>query len=394
MHLRGGAEFFGKHHELLEATTYITTRFPDTVKTGDEDCPPGEDNPECRFVHLDDTKKGARDRFLASAAKDGVEIKQFELYQKFYVNDILTTLTDSIEDKVIDTVTKEIGIDGVLDDIAEITEYTSYIGDISRGDYSRIEEKLNEEYEDDIEKAKEELEKLKARAQKTLAKLQEEMKKQAEEAATQGEKQAEEGATPEGEYYPMFDDGTGDSYPFTICAIPMLVDWRINWKAGAYLRTYYSYGMVENTLKGGDQTMGATAGVGLTPQLYVDGRIAVGVGIDLEVIKIIIGLEGHVVFIKAEAPFNAQILLAPEFVNDDIVAKLYIGATLKPRMTILDAKLSILAELEIEGLPTQSYAYEIANFPPLIDRDFGNVLPIPMLDLNLVSLNQIMNAAK
>jgi len=36
----------------------------------------------------------------------------------------------------------------------------------------------------------------------------------------------------------------------------------------------------------------------------------------------------------------------------------------------------------------------IADFPPLIDRDFGNVLPIPMLDLNLVSLNQIMNAAK
>ena len=97
----------------------------------------------------------------------------------------------------------------------------------------------------------------------------------------------------------------------------------------------------------------------------------------------------------AKAPFDAQILLTPEFANGDIAAKLYLGATLKPRMTILDAQLALLAEIEVAGgLFNGSYRYVFADFPPLIDRDFGNVLPIPMLDLNLISLNQIMNAAK
>ncbi len=76
------------------------------------------------------------------------------------------------------------------------------------------------------------------------------------------------------------------------------------------------------------------------------------------------------------------------------VAKLYLGATLKPRMTILDAELNLLAEIESPVFGSISFRQVIANFPPLLDRDFGNVLPIPMLDLNLVSLNQIMNAAK
>ncbi|HOW50975.1 MAG TPA: hypothetical protein PLV42_02900 [bacterium] len=33
-----------------------------------------------------------------------------------------------------------------------------------------------------------------------------------------------------------------------------------------------------------------------------------------------------------------------------------------------------------------------ANFKPLIDRNYGNILPIPPLNLNLFTLGQIMNA--
>ena len=132
----------------------------------------------------------------------------------------------------------------------------------------------------------------------------------------------------------------------------------------------------------------------MTPYLYANGHIVAGIGYDFEVVKVVVGIEGKIVFIDAKVPFNAQILLTPTFENGDIAVKLYLGATLKPRMTLLDAELSLLAELEVPGVFTASYRYVIADFPPLIDRDFGNILPIPMLDLNLVSMSQLMNAVK
>mgnify|MGYP001766220584 CR=1 FL=1 len=416
MHKRGGAEFFGEYHELLETTTYISTRFPETVKTGEE-CAADPDTglvpPECRYARFDGAKAKAVDRFLDL---NGANIHQFELYQKFYVNDILTTLTDSIEDRVMDRVAKEIGIDGFLEDLGEISEYASYIGDISKGDYGRVKDKLQNDLGLTEEEIKAKLEEMKKQAEKVLAQVQEEMKKAAEASATQSEAAAEEGDTPEGEHYPLLDENIGDSYTFWAGWVPIIVEWGIGIKAGAYLRYYYNYGMVENTLTDGSQTIGATAGVGLTPYLYADGHIAAGLGADFEIIKVIIGIEGKVVFIDAEAPFTEvgnsrgsggasvrrrpeasaeeQILLAPEFTEGDIAAKLYLGATLKPRMIILDASLYLLAGIEIEGLPPYTFEKEIANFPPLLDRDFGNILPIPMLELNLISLNQIMNAAK
>ncbi|HOW51449.1 MAG TPA: hypothetical protein PLV42_05310 [bacterium] len=40
-------------------------------------------------------------------------------------------------------------------------------------------------------------------------------------------------------------------------------------------------------------------------------------------------------------------------------------------MTILDAELNLLAEIESPVFGSISFRQVIANFPPLLDRDFG-----------------------
>ncbi len=80
-----------------------------------------------------------------------------------------------------------------------------------------------------------------------------------------------------------------------------------------------------------------------------------------------------------------------EFVDGDLAAKLYLNASLTPKLTLFDASLKVKVQAQVIGIPV-TYRKTFANFKPLIDRDYGNIIPIKPLDLNLFTLGQIMNA--
>jgi len=157
------------------------------------------------------------------------------------------------------------------------------------------------------------------------------------------------------------------------------------------LKYYADYGMVANDARGGQTSLGMTAGLGVTPHVFCDGYIAGGLGIDLDIVKVLIGIEGHIVFVNFRAPFRMQALIGPEFADGDLAAKLYLTASLTPRLTLLDADLRVKVQAEVLTIGV-TYRKTIADWKPLIDRDYGNILPIPPLNLNLFTLGQIMNA--
>ncbi len=171
----------------------------------------------------------------------------------------------------------------------------------------------------------------------------------------------------------------------------VMLQWGAHLTVDVYLKYYWDYGMVANDAKGGDTSLGLTAGLGVTPYVYVDGYIAAGLGIDFEVVSVFVGIEGNVVFIDFSAPFRMQALIGAEFTDGDLAAKLYLSASLTPRLTLLDADLRLKVQAEVLGFPI-TYRKTIADWKPLIDRDYGNIIPIKPLDINLFTLGQIMNA--
>ncbi len=149
--------------------------------------------------------------------------------------------------------------------------------------------------------------------------------------------------------------------------------------------------MVANDAKGSETSLGLTAGVGVTPYVRADGYVFGGVGIDIKVVSLYVGIQGDILFVEASAPLRLQALIGAEFADGDLAAKLYLTASLTPHLTLFDADLKLKIKATFLGFPV-SYSKTIADFKPLIDRDYGNILPIKPLNLNLFTLGQIMNA--
>jgi len=121
--------------------------------------------------------------------------------------------------------------------------------------------------------------------------------------------------------------------------------------------------------------------------------MAVGVGFDYGPISIKIGVEGGIDFFNFEMPFKANMLVRPEFTGDDLAVKFYLRSSLVPRLKMLEGFIAVVIKGKIVFLKF-NLRKEIVRFDPLIDLNFGNILPIPPLEVNLFSLGEVIKTLK
>ncbi len=399
MHSRADVEYFNSKENIFEATNFISTRFPQSVLPDDDPkCTgPSGDPALCQYARLDGAKQKARNWFLdhTKDTNGNTKLKQFELYQKFYAKSINLGIEDAILDIVKQKLLEVTGIEGLLDDLLP-EEVSMILAAYGSGDYKKIAEVAANEAGLDLEKVQKDIEKALVDAQKEIMALVE--KAQSEGGLAFGDPESTENSTgagdnPEewGEKHSLVDLPYEDSYWNMIGIVPVMLQWGVHLTVDVYLKYYADYGMVANDAKGGQQTLGLTAGLGVTPHVKCDGYIAGGLGLDLGFVGFFLGVEGNIMFVNFRAPLRIQALLGAEFADGDLAAKLYLNASLTPKLTLFDASLKVKVQAQVIGIPV-TYRKTFANFKPLIDRDYGNIIPIKPLDLNLFTLGQIMNA--
>jgi hypothetical protein len=140
-------------------------------------------------------------------------------------------------------------------------------------------------------------------------------------------------------------------------------------------------------------TQGFSLGMKVGPYIVASGFMAVGVGFDYGPISIKIGVEGGIDFFNFEMPFAANMLVRPEFTGNDLVVKFYLRSSLVPRLKMLEGYIAVFIKGKIVFIKF-NLRKEIVRFDPLIDMSFGNILPIPPLEVNLFSLGEAIKAFK
>ena len=180
---------------------------------------------------------------------------------------------------------------------------------------------------------------------------------------------------------------TGDSWTinFQIGPVPAVLEYGYGISAGVRIGTQLSANL----------TTGFTAGFMAGPYLVASGFMACGVGIEYGIISASIGIEGKLNFFDIYAPLKAQILLRPEIANGIPELNFYVLSSLIPEVKMLSGSLGVYAKGSIgKGPFSVSFkaSKEIVKFDPLIDMNFGNVIPMPAVQVNLLSLKQVMNS--
>jgi|GEM_PF-1517159 len=383
LHGYGAVSFFDHTETIYEMTGFIGTRLR----------PEGIPLDPSEYARLDGVKKRARDRFITAY---DTSLEPFLPYYKFYAKGMVIGLADAIIDGTLAKAQTATGLDKLLGGTLSADDIRDIQASISRGEFDQeLVSQLWAQYGDDLVGALE----------KGLGTTQEELVTLAKQAEEEGglsfgepEKNpngAGDSREEWGDRYPLGELLYDDEYSLPVSpGLSVVLQWGVSLSTEVYLKEYADYGLVEKEGEAGGRRLGLTAGLGLTPTVRSDGYLSAGLGIDLEVLEISISLEGHIMFVWFAAPFRMQMLLGPEFGNGDLTAKLYLTASLSPRLTLFDADLRLKVQVVLAGIIPITYRTTIADFKPLIDRDYGNLLPIPPLSLDLFSLGQIMNGMK
>ena len=137
-----------------------------------------------------------------------------------------------------------------------------------------------------------------------------------------------------------------------------------------------------------------TAGISADPYLSTSGFIAAGIGVTSRYYRVSAGVRGDIEFFNLTAPLRAKALLKPEFDDGDIALNFYATASLRPRLKLFTASLSLYAEGSAGKCKyfciSISREKTIARFDPLVDMDFGNLIPFKPIKVNLFTMGEAL----
>ena len=189
------------------------------------------------------------------------------------------------------------------------------------------------------------------------------------------------------------DSGDEVAMNFVIGVVPVTIKLGYNVTAGIKTGHEIAYG-VNTKDSDGNRYTGMTAGISADPYLITTGYIAAGIGVTSRYYRVSAGVKGEMDFFNLTAPLRANVYLKPEFEDGDIAVNLYTTASLRPRLRLFEASLSLYAEGSAGKCKyfCVSIGEEkvIARFDPIVDMDFGNLIPLKPIKINLFMAGEAM----
>ncbi len=356
-----GIRFFGYRETLFEASMYLTTSTVINETTNS-------------YVNLEGVNEKARKSFVERSKEKNEngevnKIVPLKPYDKFYATEIQTSFED-VGKAAMEKVKQE-AKDRLTDAVGKL------VGDDVKNAMNNAMSAVNSAYN---ELSKETNSDFNGTMQNMLKDSAYILKKDAEEQAKA--LKGNSGTTKKGvKDYLLLDGGFDGDYQTVIVIVPVAINYGVSLRAGVELTTDYSYKLPFG--------FGMKSSVWISPYLGSEGYVTLAVGLDTSFLKLKAGAFGHVVFFRFDMPFVASAILKPKYESGDITANFNFRVSLSPKLTVLDAEFGLFAEASVMGFG-ERWEETLLDLPPLYEKDFGNVLPIPTLDINLFSLGEAL----
>jgi hypothetical protein len=140
-----------------------------------------------------------------------------------------------------------------------------------------------------------------------------------------------------------------------------------------------------------DWCRGLSAGASFGPYLLAGAFLEIGAGFDYTWVSFKIGVGGRIEVADFYAPLKVQSLLKPELNLDGVGIAFYLSTSLEPELKLLAGNIYVKAsgKLGIDPLAIKFKAHRtIFRWDPLIDKKFGNIIPLEPLRVDLFSIGE------